>query len=67
MGVWQRTAQATQGTVRLSRLATEVDEVQNRVVRSRAVVLRFAEARHCWESKRQQQSASATRGLAKVQ
>ena len=35
---------ATQGTVRVSRLAIEVKEVQSRIVRSRAVVLRYAEA-----------------------
>ena len=38
--VWQRTAQATQGHRVLLTLTTEVSEVQNRVVRSRAVVYR---------------------------
>ena len=45
-------------------VATEVSEVQNRVVRSRAVLYATLDAPHCWESKRQQQSARATRGLA---
>ena len=61
--VWQRTAQATKGTVRLSRIATEVSEVQ---IELYAAVLSFTLR---WrpalvESKRQQHSVS---GLAKVQ
>ena len=45
----QRTAQATEGTERVSRLATEVNEVQkNRAPRNRAVVY-ASKARHCWE------------------
>ena len=65
VGVWQRTAQATQGTVRLSRSRQRSDEVQNRVVRSRASF--YASPRPPLLGEQgQQQSASATRGLARV-
>ena len=50
VGVWQRTAQATQGNVRLSRIATESERCKTELY---AAVRRFTlrRGRHCWESK----------------
>ena len=63
VGVWQRTAQATQGTECLSRLAIEVNQVQKSSCTQPCCRLRCTRP-PLRESKRQQQSARATRGLA---